>query len=160
MSFFEELKRRNVFRVGIAYLIGAWLLANVFDHLENTTERDELLMQISKSLDRIRQHEPPNSDAMLISASVAPIQNDLPGVLRELNSAVKYGFRAHWELIRNPIFQRWQDKPELMAFYQGMLIAGADMQREYRINNPSEKTGPAVEALGHVPSRGETNEFF
>ena len=27
MSFFEELKRRNVFRVGIAYLIGAWLLA-------------------------------------------------------------------------------------------------------------------------------------
>ena len=27
MSFFEELKRRNVFRVGIAYLISAWVLA-------------------------------------------------------------------------------------------------------------------------------------
>ena len=26
MSFFEELKRRNVFKVGIAYLVGAWLL--------------------------------------------------------------------------------------------------------------------------------------
>ncbi len=26
MSFFEELKRRNVFRVGIAYVVGAWLL--------------------------------------------------------------------------------------------------------------------------------------
>jgi len=29
MQFFEELKRRNVFRVGIAYLIVAWLLAQI-----------------------------------------------------------------------------------------------------------------------------------
>jgi hypothetical protein len=33
MSFFTELKRRNVFRVGIAYLIGAWLLAQIADLL-------------------------------------------------------------------------------------------------------------------------------
>ncbi len=31
MSFFEELKRRNVFRVGIGYLITAWLLLQVID---------------------------------------------------------------------------------------------------------------------------------
>ena len=31
MSFFEELKRRNVFRVGIAYTIVAWLLIQVTD---------------------------------------------------------------------------------------------------------------------------------
>lgn len=31
MSFFEELKRRNVFRVGIAYLIMAWLVLQVTD---------------------------------------------------------------------------------------------------------------------------------
>ncbi len=31
MSFFEELKRRNVVRVGIAYAIFAWLLAQVAD---------------------------------------------------------------------------------------------------------------------------------
>jgi TolB-like protein len=30
-SFFEELKRRNVFRVGVAYVITAWLLAQVAD---------------------------------------------------------------------------------------------------------------------------------
>jgi TolB-like protein len=30
-SFFQELKRRNVFRVGAAYLITAWLLAQVAD---------------------------------------------------------------------------------------------------------------------------------
>ena len=29
MSFFNELKRRNVFRVGIAYVIAAWLVAQV-----------------------------------------------------------------------------------------------------------------------------------
>jgi len=33
MSFFAELKRRNVFRVGIAYLISAWLLAQIADLL-------------------------------------------------------------------------------------------------------------------------------
>jgi len=31
MGFFNELKRRNVFRVGIAYIVGAWLLAQVAD---------------------------------------------------------------------------------------------------------------------------------
>jgi len=36
MSFFDELKRRNVFRVGVAYVIVAWLLAQVADlMLEN-----------------------------------------------------------------------------------------------------------------------------
>ena len=31
MSLFEELKRRNVFRVGIAYLVVSWLLLQVID---------------------------------------------------------------------------------------------------------------------------------
>jgi len=33
VSLFKELKRRNVFRVGIAYLVGAWLLIQVVDIL-------------------------------------------------------------------------------------------------------------------------------
>ena len=33
MSFFTELKRRNVFRVAVAYLAGAWLLVEVTDTL-------------------------------------------------------------------------------------------------------------------------------
>ena len=31
MSFFAELRRRNVFRVAIAYAVTAWLLAQVAD---------------------------------------------------------------------------------------------------------------------------------
>ena len=31
MSFFKELKRRNVFRVGIAYSVATWLLIQVTD---------------------------------------------------------------------------------------------------------------------------------
>lgn len=31
MSFFNELKRRNVFKVGVAYIVVAWLLAQVAD---------------------------------------------------------------------------------------------------------------------------------
>ena len=33
MSFFEELKRRNVFKVGVAYLVGSWLLLQMSDIL-------------------------------------------------------------------------------------------------------------------------------
>jgi TolB-like protein/Flp pilus assembly protein TadD len=33
VSFFAELKRRNVFRVGIAYAVGAWILVQVADIL-------------------------------------------------------------------------------------------------------------------------------
>ena len=29
LSFFDELKRRKVFRVGIAYVVGAWVIAQV-----------------------------------------------------------------------------------------------------------------------------------
>ena len=31
MSLFEELKRRNVVRVGIAYAVSAWVLLQMFD---------------------------------------------------------------------------------------------------------------------------------
>lgn len=38
MSFFDELKRRNVFRVGIAYVVASWVLLQVVDLvLDNTT---------------------------------------------------------------------------------------------------------------------------
>jgi len=33
VSLFNELKRRNVFRVGIAYAVGSWLLIQVADIL-------------------------------------------------------------------------------------------------------------------------------
>ena len=32
-QLFEELRRRNVFRVGIAYLVAAWLLLQLVDVL-------------------------------------------------------------------------------------------------------------------------------
>ena len=31
MSFFEELKRRNVFRVAIAYLVASWIILQATD---------------------------------------------------------------------------------------------------------------------------------
>ncbi len=38
MSFFAELKRRNVFRVGIAYLVVAWLVLQVADVVLNNVD--------------------------------------------------------------------------------------------------------------------------
>ena len=46
MSLFEELKRRNVFRVGIAYAISAWVLLQVVDLVLENIEAPVLVMQI------------------------------------------------------------------------------------------------------------------
>ena len=45
MSFIEELKRRNVFRVGIAYMIVAWLLLQVADVVLNNIEAPNWVFQ-------------------------------------------------------------------------------------------------------------------
>ena len=36
LSFFDELKRRKVFRVIIAYVVGAWVIAQVADLVAET----------------------------------------------------------------------------------------------------------------------------
>jgi len=45
MSFFDELKRRNVFRVGVAYVIVAWLLIQVTDVVLNNIEAPTWVFQ-------------------------------------------------------------------------------------------------------------------
>jgi TolB-like protein len=46
MSLFEELKRRNVFRVGIAYAISAWVLLQVVDLVLENVAAPQWVMQI------------------------------------------------------------------------------------------------------------------
>jgi len=45
MSLIAELKRRNVFRVGVAYVIGAWVIAQVADLVLENIEAPEWVMQ-------------------------------------------------------------------------------------------------------------------
>ena len=46
MSFFNELKRRNVFRVGIAYTVSAWVLLQVVDLVLENIAAPDWVMQI------------------------------------------------------------------------------------------------------------------
>jgi TolB-like protein/tetratricopeptide (TPR) repeat protein len=46
MSFFDELKRRNVFRVGIAYVVVVWLLMQVADVVINNIEAPDWVFQV------------------------------------------------------------------------------------------------------------------
>jgi TolB-like protein/Tfp pilus assembly protein PilF len=46
MSFFEELKRRNVFRVAVAYLVTAWLSLQVADIVLETIEAPLWIMKV------------------------------------------------------------------------------------------------------------------
>ncbi len=50
MIFFAELKHRNVFRVGIAYLIGAWLLAHMADLLIDNIGAPDWVMSPGQQL--------------------------------------------------------------------------------------------------------------
>ncbi|MDH4020524.1 MAG: hypothetical protein OEU84_13080 [Xanthomonadales bacterium] len=120
-------------------------LANVYDKSGEAQKRDLLLAEINTTLERIRRTEPPNSLAIMLGAYVASIQGDLPGMLRELELSVNNGFRSHWALIRNPVFKRWQEHPDFIAFHQGMLEAAASMRSEYYINNPAMATATATE---------------
>ena len=45
MSLFTELKRRNVFRVGIAYVVVAWLIIQVVDVVINNIGTPEWVFQ-------------------------------------------------------------------------------------------------------------------
>ena len=46
MSFIEELKRRNVFRVGIAYAVSAWVLLQIVDLVLENIAAPEWVMQV------------------------------------------------------------------------------------------------------------------
>jgi len=46
MSFLEELKRRNVFRVGIAYAISAWVLLQIVDLVLDNISAPTWIMQV------------------------------------------------------------------------------------------------------------------
>ena len=46
MSFFAELKRRNVFRVGIAYIVGGWLLLQLTDVLSELLDLPDVVGRV------------------------------------------------------------------------------------------------------------------
>ncbi len=46
-NLFEELKRRNVFRVGVAYLIAAWLVLQVLDLVLENIDAPAWIMQLT-----------------------------------------------------------------------------------------------------------------
>ncbi len=46
MSFFEELKRRNVFRVGVAYVISAWVLLQFVDLVLENIQAPDWVMKV------------------------------------------------------------------------------------------------------------------
>jgi TolB-like protein/predicted Zn-dependent protease len=122
------------------------ILANAYDQADHVEKRDLLLDKATRLLQQLRQSEPPNRQVLFASACAASILNDLPGVLRELAEAQAHGFRSHWELIRNPVFKRWQDNAEFVAFYQDMIKAAEAMRSEYRINNPAENSDNIIES--------------
>ena len=45
MSLFNELKRRNVFRVGLAYVVSAWVIAQVADLVLDNIDAPPWVMQ-------------------------------------------------------------------------------------------------------------------
>ena len=128
-------------------LLIATQLANALDLNGDNARRDALLAEITTVLGQLRQAEPAQQYVLFQNACLASVKNDLSGVLHEMATAVDNGFRKHWELLRNPIFKRWQENPEFIAFYKGMIDSAAAMRSEYQINNPAELTVAATKGV-------------
>jgi tetratricopeptide (TPR) repeat protein len=128
-------------RLAADQLGAAVQLANALDATGNAAQRDALLAKIELALGQAGEANPPHADLLLRAARAASVRGDLPGVLRQLEAARELGFRKHWQLIRDPVFARWQTAPEFMAFHQRMLDDAAAMRREYRSNNPDPEFG-------------------
>jgi hypothetical protein len=60
-GFFAELKRRNVFRVGIAYLIVAWLSLQIRRDVTAVTRGPFLMWRIWSSLNGLLRRASPSS---------------------------------------------------------------------------------------------------
>ena len=120
-------------------------LANLLDQPGDAEERNALLDKIAELVKQLQQAQPPAASVSYIAACAASVRNDLPGVLSGLEAAVDAGFRDHMKLSSDPVFKRWQNNAEFIAFHQGMLDAAARMRAEYYVNNPSEQTSPAQE---------------
>ena len=126
-------------------ILSAVQLASAYDTTGNHQARDQLLEQADQQLKKIRESEQPQIALFLVEAGIASVRNDLPGMLKNLVMAEEKGFRQHWRLMRDPVFSRWQDNPEFIAFHQGMLDAAARMRAEYYAKNPAEQTTTALE---------------
>ena len=46
MSFFDELKRRNVFRVGFAYGVASWVLLQIVDLVLDNVEAPDWVIDV------------------------------------------------------------------------------------------------------------------
>ena len=46
MSFFQELRRRNVFRMGVAYVLGAWVLLQIIDFVLEVIAAPDWILQV------------------------------------------------------------------------------------------------------------------
>jgi len=46
VTFFQELKRRNVFRAGIAYVVGAWILLQIVDFVLDAISAPNWIVQV------------------------------------------------------------------------------------------------------------------
>ena len=46
MNFFQELRRRNVFRMGVAYVLGAWILLQIIDFVLEVIAAPDWILQV------------------------------------------------------------------------------------------------------------------
>ena len=53
MSFLNELKRRNVFKVGVAYAVASWLLLQMVDLVLENINAPDWIMQVFMLADLI-----------------------------------------------------------------------------------------------------------
>ena len=164
MSFFNELKRRNVFRVGIAYGVASWLFLQVVDFALDVMDAPNLIIQVLVLLAAV------GLPAVLTFAWVFEMTPE--GLKRESKIQPENSLTSHTA--------RKLDKLTIVLLVSAILIVIVDRfvpesgpDSESRTENPVslkpepaviEESAPGMPSLAVLPfanmSSDPDNEFF
>ncbi len=120
MPFIAELKRRNVFRVGAAYAIVAWLLvevASVYLQAGEEAEAETLLSAAESEIPHWPQTPAWVWGYGFANVDLHALRGDKAKALAALREGAANGTRFMWrlQLLYNPNLESIRDTPEFAA---------------------------------------------
>jgi TolB-like protein/Tfp pilus assembly protein PilF len=161
MSFFEELKRRNVFRVGIAYAIVAWLVLQLSDilvpllNLPESVQRFILLLLVigffpalifawafEMTPDGIKKEKDIDRSQSIVSQTGRKLDRAIIVIL-----VLALGYFAYDKFLATPVAENKQASEQTAAVVE-----------------PVDEVGPAEKSIAVLPfttrSTSEDDQFF
>jgi TolB-like protein/Tfp pilus assembly protein PilF len=114
------------------------LNAVYYDSSKQTIKRDLFVSQLKELLLKHSDKVDTDITLTLLQANLASLDNNLIETLKYLQKAIELNYMNHWELLFQPVYQRWQEHPKFIAIHQSMLDKAKTMREEYYKSHPQQ----------------------